>query len=240
MPNAFIRKLANGNDKKFAELEKIWANAKKSAKHKGLKGKHVYIYATGTLKKVARNMQSLQERTEEYLGEGIRFFKTSAKLKKIISYIRQAMSSSETQEDAKKYVRMIKQIETLASKFEKLEGEFSSSNESHFKEKIKAKYERLSNDLKDILKHAPADWKAYFKSIGVYMVIQAICVLILWKFFDFNIFDTGFFEYLTAKVGIAVPALLASWKIGDMSYVDEINQLLNKLEKKFGNTTNRG
>jgi|SRR6478609_5786026 len=234
MPNAFIRKLANGSDSKFEQLEKIWAKAKESAQKKGLKGKRVYIYATGVLKKVAGRSKTLQERTEEYLGEGIRFFKTSAKLRKIASYVRESMTKSETQEDAKKYIKMIKRIEGLAAKFEKLEGEFSSSNDGENKDKIKARYERLSEELKSILKHAPADWVSYFKSIGAYALIQALSILILWKFFDFNIFDTGFFEYITAKVGIAVPALLTSWKIGDMSYADDIEQLLVKLEKRFG------
>jgi hypothetical protein len=144
-----------------------------------------------------------------------------------------------TQEEAKKYLRMISRIEDIASRFEKMEGEFSSSDTSGpRKEKIKKRYEKLSKDLEEILKHSPADWKAYFKSIGAYGAIQALTMLILWKMFDFNIYDSPFFEYLTAKVGIAVPALLASWKIGDMSYADDISELLSKLEKKFGNSTN--
>jgi hypothetical protein len=239
MPNAFIRKLAKGDDNKFAKLEKIWARAKATAQKEGKTGKDIYIYATGVLKKVASRSKTLQERTELYLGEGIRFFKTSAKLKKIIAYIREAMSTSETQEEAKKYLRMISRIEDIASRFEKMEGEFSSSDTSGpRKEKIKKRYEKLSKDLEEILKHSPADWKAYFKSIGAYGAIQALTMLILWKMFDFNIYDSPFFEYLTAKVGIAVPALLASWKIGDMSYADDISELLSKLEKKFGNSTN--
>ncbi len=240
MPNAFIRKLANGDDNKFAKLEKIWAKAKADAQSEGKTGKEIYSYATKVLKNKVHGSKTLQERTLEYLGEGIRFFKTSAKLKKIIVYIRDAMSSSETQEEAKKYLRMINRIEGIASRFEKLEGEFSSSDTTGpRKEKIKARYEKLSKDLEDILKHSPADWKAYFKSLGAYGAIQALTMLVLWKMFDFNIYDSPFFEYLTAKVGIAVPALLASWKIGDMSYTDDISELLSKLEKKFGNNANK-
>jgi predicted HTH domain antitoxin len=235
MPNAFLVKASEQSGKSIKELEGIWEKAKLTAKQKGIEGSGVYAYSVAALKKATHyKTEAFSNRVETYLGEGIRFFKTSEKLRKLTVHVRKYLEGADSGREAAKYVSMVKGLEQLALKFEHMEANFSSSNMSdEKKEKLKNRYEKLSKDLEDILKHAPADWVAYFKAIGAFSLIQIASILILQKLFDFNVYNENIFQYLATRVGIAVPALLAAWKIGDTSYLDDVNQLITKLENKF-------
>lgn len=110
---------------------------------------------------------------EEVLEEGIRFFKTSDKLKKLVDNISSKLERIEEPEERRKIITLINKIDRLANKFEKIEIEYKV-------EKImknptpmaKQHYAELTTEFANIVKLAKKeDMKTLLKNIGSYSLL---------------------------------------------------------------------
>jgi hypothetical protein len=115
-------------------------------------------------------------KTEKYkIEEGLKFFKTSKRLKKIIPVLIKKMKTNKklSDVDRKKLSTIINKMNSLITEYEKLENQYASDDAE--KNVIKAKYKTLNKKNKeviDLLKNE--EFKNIFRKIGMYGLRMSI------------------------------------------------------------------
>jgi hypothetical protein len=119
---------------------------------------------------------------EIVLTEGIRFFKNSKRLRKLANVILDKVNKTkDPRVNKKELINLVKKIEFVAQKFEKVEIKFASSKDSGEKKDLKSKYKLLRTKYIEILKILrKEEVKKALKVLGLVGAVAGVVVLLLY------------------------------------------------------------
>ncbi len=177
-PEVFNRKIISQNTRNINnEKTDRLINAKALMKKEREKSKK--LKTREELKKRLEIYKKENNIREEVLEEGIRFFKTSRKLYKLVEILLTKLERIEELEEKRRMVTLINKIDRLAKKFEKIETDYKV--EKILKNKnptAKKRYADLTIEFSELVKMAKReDMKKILKTVGTYSLLLAAMIV---------------------------------------------------------------